>query len=456
VQHRLFGTDGIRGRVGDWPVTPEAILKLGWAAGKVLAEAGNGSGKVVIGKDTRVSGYLFESALESGLSAAGMDVLLLGPMPTPAIAYLSQTARADAGIVISASHNPYYDNGIKFFDHQGGKLADRIEHSIEARFHEPIVLSQAAELGKARRYPDAAGRYIEYCKSSIMPRRSLEGLKLVIDCAHGAAYQVAPSVFSELGATVESMGVSPDGLNINQDCGSTHTEVLQARVLATGADVGIALDGDGDRLIMVDHRGHSIDGDQLLYAMVMSRHRNHGLCGIVGTSMSNLGLEQACKQTGIEFLRAKVGDRHVLQRLRQEGWKLGGESSGHIICLDKSTTGDGIVAALEILSIMLDTGHSLRNLVAGMMIFPQTMINVRLEGLSGSADSLCLEEYDQISAIVREAEQQLGHRGRVVLRPSGTEPCVRVLVEAREQSETTRLAGQIAEVVRESINCNSS
>jgi len=449
---RLFGTDGIRGRVGDWPVTPEAILKLGWAAGKVLAAAGNGSGKVVIGKDTRVSGYLFESALESGLSAAGMDVLLLGPMPTPAIAYLSQAVRADAGIVISASHNPYYDNGIKFFDHRGGKLADQIERDIEARFQETMVLQPAAELGKARRYPDAAGRYIEYCKSTIMPRRSLEGLKLVLDCAHGAAYHVAPSVFTELGATVDTLGVSPDGLNINQECGSTHTEALQARVLEIGADVGVALDGDGDRLIMVDHDGQPVDGDQLLYAMAMHRHRQNGLGGIVGTSMSNLGLEQACAAAGIAFRRAQVGDRHVLQVLKQENWQLGGESSGHIICLDKSTTGDGVVAALEVLSIMLDTGDSLRELVTGMTIFPQTMINVRLETHTGSAAGICLEEYDQNGASIRQVEQQLGQRGRVVLRPSGTEPCVRVLVEAREKSETTRFAGQIAEVVRQSIN----
>jgi len=285
-----------------------------------------------------------------------------------------------------------------------------------------------------------------------MPRRSLEGLKLVVDCAHGAAYQVAPSVFSELGATVETIGASPDGLNINLQCGSTHIEALQARVLETGADVGIALDGDADRLIMVNHQGHPVDGDQLLYAMAMHRHRNNGLCGIVGTSMSNLGLEQACAMAGIKFHRAQVGDRHVLQMLKREGWPLGGESSGHIICLDKSTTGDGIVAALEVVSIMLDSGHSLRDLVAGMTIFPQTMINVQFKNLAGSVAGLCLDEYDQISASVREVEQQLGQRGRVVLRPSGTEPCVRVLVEAREQNETARLAGQIAEVVRLSID----
>ncbi len=451
MEQRLFGTDGIRGLVGEWPVTPEAVLKLGWAAGKVLAEAGGGSGKVVIGKDTRVSGYLLESALESGLSAAGMDVLLLGPMPTPAIAYLSQAARADAGIVISASHNPYYDNGIKFFNHQGAKLADQIEHDIEERFNEPIELVKAADLGKARRYPDAAGRYIEYCKSTIVPRRSLEGLKLVVDCAHGAAYQVAPSVFTELGAKVETIGVTPDGLNINLECGSTHPSQLQARVLETGADAGIALDGDGDRLIMIDHLGHPVDGDQLLYAMASQRHRQNDLAGIVGTSMSNLGLEQACTQAGIAFRRARVGDRHVLQTLKKEDWVLGGESSGHIICLDKSTTGDGIVAALEVLSIMLDTGQALQDLVSGMTIFPQTMINVRLEHFAGSAASLRLDDYEQIGNSVRTAEEQLGERGRVVLRPSGTEPCVRVLVEAREAEETERLARQIADVVAQSL-----
>jgi len=372
-------------------------------------------------------------------------------MPTPAIAYLSQAARADAGIVISASHNPYYDNGIKFFNHQGAKLADQIEHDIEERFNEPIELVKAADLGKARRYPDAAGRYIEYCKSTIVPRRSLEGLKLVVDCAHGAAYQVAPSVFTELGAKVETIGVTPDGLNINLECGSTHPSQLQARVLETGADAGIALDGDGDRLIMIDHLGHPVDGDQLLYAMASQRHRQNDLAGIVGTSMSNLGLEQACTQAGIAFRRARVGDRHVLQTLKKEDWVLGGESSGHIICLDKSTTGDGIVAALEVLSIMLDTGQALQDLVSGMTIFPQTMINVRLEHFAGSAASLRLDDYEQIGNSVRTAEEQLGERGRVVLRPSGTEPCVRVLVEAREAEETERLARQIADVVAQSL-----
>jgi len=443
---RYFGTDGIRGRVGEGPINPEFMLKLGWAAGRVLGKA-PGS-KVLIGKDTRISGYLFESALEAGLVAAGMNTRLLGPMPTPGIAYLTRTLHACAGVVISASHNPHEDNGIKFFSGDGFKLPDEVEAAIEAEIDRPLVTVASAELGKAKRIDDAPGRYIEFCKSTIPPLMQLTDLKIVVDCAHGATYHVTPRVMDELGARVVAIGVSPDGLNINQGVGSTHLRAIQEAVREHGADLGIALDGDGDRVLMVDDTGAEVDGDELLYVIARARHRGGMLRGsVVGTLMTNLGLEQALQAQGIGLVRTKVGDRYILERLRQEGWTLGGEPSGHIICLDRTTTGDGTVSALQVLAEMMRTGRSLRELREGLVKFPQRLINVRLAG--GSADAAMRTPLVQDA--VRGVEAELGSGGRVLLRPSGTEPLLRVMVEGEEAGQVERLAGQIADAVRAAV-----
>jgi phosphoglucosamine mutase len=441
---RYFGTDGIRGRVGDGAITPEFVLKLGWAIGRVLAKENNS--KVLIGKDTRISGYMFESALEAGLSAAGVDIYLLGPMPTPAIAYLTRTFHAQAGIVISASHNPYHDNGIKFFSNEGTKLPDAIELEIEAMIDEPLTTVESIMLGKAHRIDDARGRYIEFCKSTVPLKMDFAGLKFVVDCANGATYHVAPDVFRELGAEVVVMGAEPDGLNINQNCGSTEPELLQAAVLEHKADLGIALDGDGDRLIMVDHLGELVDGDTLLFIIARAQKlRGEGSNAIVGTLMSNLGLEQALNDHGMELHRSKVGDRYVIEKLRETGGIVGGESSGHIICLDKTTTGDGIVAALQVLCEMRRTGNSLHELQSLMTKYPQTLINVKVKAM------IDLTQDETILAVVRSVEERLGNEGRVLLRPSGTEPVIRVMVEGRDPTLTHNLANEIARVIETSI-----
>jgi phosphoglucosamine mutase len=437
---KYFGTDGIRGKVGKHPITAEFMLKLGWATGRVLGRAGGDM--VIIGKDTRISGYMFESAMEAGLSAAGIDIRLLGPMPTPGIAYLTRTLHACAGIVISASHNPYADNGIKFFSRQGTKLPDEIELAIETELDKPMETVDSARLGKAERVPDARGRYIEFCKSTVPMSLSLQGLKLVVDCANGATYQVAPSVFDELGAEVIEIGTTPDGLNINQECGSTRPEWLQKVVQEQGADAGIALDGDGDRVIMVDSRGELVDGDELLFIIARSRRLQGRLGGsVVGTLMSNLGLEHALQTLGISLERARVGDRYVLELLQQNGGTLGGESSGHIICLDRTTTGDGIVAALQVLTTMCQDNKSLHELKAGMKKYPQHMINVPVSRRLDLAAEPCVQE------AVKAVEQRLNGRGRVLLRPSGTEPVVRVMVEGEDEMTVVEQAGQLAEVV---------
>lgn len=442
MTRRYFGTDGIRGRVGEMPMTPDFALKLGWAVGRVLAPEGNAH--VVIGKDTRLSGYMFESALEAGFNAAGVNVLLLGPMPTPGIAYLARTFMARAGVVISASHNPFHDNGVKFFSSQGHKLADAVELEIEQMLETPMVLASSASLGKTRRAVDADGRYVEFCKSTLWHKSTLSGLRIVVDCAHGATYKVAPLIFSELGAKLIVIGDKPDGLNINRDIGSTHPEALRQAVLEHKADVGIALDGDGDRCILVDNRGEIIDGDQILYVIAMARHRVGGLKGpVVGTQMSNLGLELALKAQGIALERVKVGDRYVLERLVEKGGNLGGESSGHILCLDRTTTGDGIVSALQVLGAMVDSGKSLLELLSGMHKCPQVLINVPVKGVS--AEVLA---HGSVRAAVRAVEQKLGSEGRVLLRPSGTEPLIRVMVEGSNESLVSAAAEQIAESVR--------
>ncbi len=441
---RYFGTDGIRGKVGTAPITPDFMLKLGWAAGKVFAREGRS--KIIIGKDTRISGYMFESALEAGLSAAGVDVLLLGPMPTPAIAYLTRTFRCNAGIVISASHNPYYDNGIKFFSEQGTKLPDEIEHAIEAQLDMTMTTVEAAELGKARRIDDAAGRYIEFCKGTVSGDLSLKGMKVVVDCANGATYHIAPKVFRELGATVVEVGASPDGININEECGATSTALLERTVIEQRADLGVALDGDGDRLIMVDHAGESVDGDELLFIIAMALHRKAQLKGgVVGTLMSNFGLEQGLKQAGIPFVRAQVGDRYVLEQLVANDWLLGGESSGHLVCRQLTSTGDGIVAALQVFKAMADDKKSLNELKSEMRKMPQTMINVRL---SEKVDVMALPA---VQSAVADIESRLGERGRVLLRPSGTEPVIRVMVEGDDEVWVEELCEGLAEAVRQAL-----
>lgn len=440
MHHRYFGTDGIRGKVGESLVNPELIMKLGWAVGRVLA---NGERKqVVIGKDTRVSGYMLESALEAGLSAAGVDVRLLGPMPTPGIAYLTQTLRATAGIVISASHNLFDDNGIKFFSSEGKKLPDSIELAIEAEMEKPLKCVSSADLGKASRIDDAAGRYIEFCKSTIPSLTRLTGLKLVVDCSNGATYHIAPNVFQELGADVISIGDTPDGFNINRNCGSTAPELLCQRVVEHGADVGISLDGDGDRLIMSDRDGNVINGDQLMYIIACDRMRNHRLGdGVVGTIMSNLGLELALKEKGVQFIRTNVGDRYVLEALQERQWNIGGESSGHIVCLDKTTTGDGIIAALQVLSAMVKQGKSFEELLNGIELFPQRLINVKTD----KAQSLM--ETDDVQNYLKDAELRLKQHGRVLLRASGTEPLLRVMVEGDEPSLVESVGLDLAEKI---------
>lgn len=444
MKKKYFGTDGIRGRVGKNPITPDFMLKLGWAAGQVLAK-GHGS-TVLIGKDTRISGYMFESALEAGLSAAGVDIRLLGPMPTPAIAYLTRTFHARAGIVISASHNPYYDNGIKFFSSQGTKLSDEVELAIEEKLDSAMTVVDPAALGKAARVMDAGGRYIEFCKSTVPHHLDMQGLKVVVDCAHGATYRVAPAVFEELGAQVISCGVQPDGLNINAGCGSTHPEQLAQLVREHQADLGIALDGDGDRVIMVDQRGEWLDGDELLYIIARERPQREALKGtVVGTLMSNLGLEHALAPLGLTLERAAVGDRYVMEKLQQGGWILGGESSGHIICLDCTTTGDGIVSALQVVTAIVRSGRSLHELKQGMTKYPQRMINVPLP------QRLDLNSLPSVQQGVKEAEHRLAGTGRVLLRPSGTEPLVRVMVEGADSDQVDEICQWLADIVTAAV-----
>lgn len=444
---RYFGTDGIRGHTGEWPMTPEFALRLGYAVGEVLGENGQRQGPVLVGKDTRVSGYMFESALEAGLSAAGLDVALLGPMPTPAIAYLTYTFRATAGIVISASHNPFHDNGFKFFTPDGDKLPDATEAAIEGRLDEPAQAIDGSRLGKAVRIQDAAGRYVEFCKSAIPARSELRGMRIVIDCAHGATYNVSPHVFEELGARVETLGASPDGYNINDGVGALHPERVAEHVRATGADLGIALDGDGDRVILSDADGTVVDGDQILGILALARHREgHFDGGVVGTLMTNLGLEQALGAVGIPFARARVGDRYVLEELRRREWTLGGEGSGHIVCLEHTTTGDGTVAALQVAHLMHRTGKPLAALAAAIPKLPQCLVNVPLDGAAGD----CLEHPSVQSEMVA-VETELGNRGRVLLRPSGTEPLVRVMVEGEDEGETRRAAQRLADCIRAAV-----
>ncbi|ARB47180.1 phosphoglucosamine mutase [Alloalcanivorax xenomutans] len=440
MSRKYFGTDGIRGTVGEAPITPDFVLKLGWAAGRVLAA--RGGSKILIGKDTRISGYMFESALEAGISAAGVDVRLLGPIPTPGIAYLTRTLHAQAGIVISASHNPYTDNGIKFFGADGRKLNDQIEQDIEHMLDEPISVVGSDRIGKVRRIDDARGRYIEFVKSTA-PGLSLAGLTIVVDTANGAAYHIAPDVLEELGANVLPMANTPDGFNINRGCGSTSPEALQRKVLESGADLGLALDGDADRLIMVDDQGEVVDGDQLLYVIARDRQRNGALHGgVVGTLMSNYGLELALEQQGIPFARAKVGDRYVMEQLDSRGWLLGGESSGHLVCLDRTSTGDGMVAALQVLAALSREGRGLRDAVAEAPLVPQTLINVRGDNRDG------FMERPELRQAVSDVEAELAGKGRVLLRPSGTEPLVRVMVEGLDGAQVERLCQRLAEQVQ--------
>ena len=438
---KYFGTDGIRGKVGEAPITPDFVLKLGWAAGKVLAR--HGSKKIIIGKDTRISGYMLESALEAGLAAAGLSAAFTGPMPTPAIAYLTRTFRAEAGIVISASHNPFDDNGIKFFSSEGTKLPDEVEEAIELEMEKPITCVESAALGRASRIVDAAGRYIEFCKGTFPSELNLNGLKIVVDCANGATYHIAPNVLRELGATVIAIATQPDGMNINKECGATDLKMLQQRVLAEKADIGLAYDGDGDRIMMVDHLGEKVDGDQILYIIAREGLRQGQLRGgVVGTLMSNMGLELALKQLGIPFVRAKVGDRYVLEKMQEKGWRLGAENSGHVILLDKTTTGDGIVASLQVLTAMVRNHMSLHDLCSGMKMLPQVLVNVRF---TGEHDPL---ESETVKAVTVEVEKALAGRGRVLLRKSGTEPLIRVMVEGENEAQVIELANRIAEQVK--------
>ena len=440
MSRKYFGTDGIRGRVGDGVMTPDFVLKLGWAVGRVLCNEKNNL--VLIGKDTRISGYMFESVLEAGLSAAGVNTRLLGPMPTPAVAYLTRTLRAAAGIVISASHNPYYDNGVKFFSSEGKKLPDSVELEIEHQLEQSLEVVASDKLGKVERISDAAGRYIEFCKSTIPTKIKLNGLKLVVDCAHGATYHIAPNVFLELGAEVISLSSQPDGLNINDQCGATDPKALRMAVNEHHADLGIAIDGDGDRLIMVDDSGVIVDGDELLYIIAHARKNEnllHG--GVVGTQMSNLGLEHALLAQDIEFGRAAVGDRYVMEMLNERSWILGGESSGHIICLDQTTTGDAIVSALQVLQVLIKQQISLQEAKSGMNKYPQILINVPIRS------KIDLENTPQIQQAVKDAESDLADLGRVLLRPSGTEPLVRVMVEGADAPKVQELAQQIADSV---------
>jgi len=448
LSKKYFGTDGIRGRVGEIPITPDFIMHLGYSAGKVLASADWHLSKgerpaVLIGKDTRISGYMLESALQAGLSAAGVDVFLSGPMPTPAVAYLTRALRLQAGIVISASHNPFEDNGIKFFSAAGSKLPDAIEHEIEAGLNAPIKSMPSAQLGKARRISDAPGRYIEFCKSTFPYHLDLRGLRVVVDCAHGATYHIAGHVLHELGADVVAIGVQPDGLNINHECGATHSSTLQEAVRQHHADLGIALDGDGDRVVMVDGKGTLYDGDQLVY--IIAKHRQQrGLLkgGVAGTLMTNLAVENGFRKLNIPFARTNVGDRYVLELLQQRGWQLGGEGSGHIICIDKHTTGDGIISALQVLHAMRDCGKALAGLTRGLALYPQRLVNVKV------AKGFDFRVSAQVKAAQAAAEHDLGDRGRILLRASGTESLVRVMVEGESERKIKRWAEQIAGAVR--------
>jgi len=444
MSKKYFGTDGIRGKVGEAPITPEFIMKLGWAAGKVLGKKADD--RIVIGKDTRISGYMFESALEAGIAAAGINVQLLGPMPTPGIAYLTRTFRAAAGIVISASHNPHYDNGIKFFSPQGTKLDDEIEHEIESYLDKEMTTVTSEALGKAKRVTTAAGRYIEFCKASIPPSISLDGLKIIVDCANGAAYSIAPKVFRELGANVEPIFNHPDGFNINQNCGATDVDALVKLVKGNQADIGIALDGDADRLIMVDANGEVVDGDELLYIISKGAH-DKGLLqgGVVGTLMSNLGLEKALQKDDIDFIRANVGDRYVMELLKKHQWNFGGESSGHLICLDKNSTGDAIISALQILTVMIEQNKPLSELKKGMTKYPQTMINV---SVSKRQDPM---QNQVVADAVKQTEIELADTGRVLLRASGTEPLIRVMIEGEDETKVKQLTQQLADVVKANL-----
>lgn len=450
MSRKYFGTDGVRGRVGQPPITPDFVLRLGYAAGEVLVRRAKARGSasksgdrpaVLIGKDTRISGYMLEASLEAGLSSAGVDVMLTGPLPTPAVAYLTRALRLQAGIVISASHNPYEDNGIKFFSADGTKLADEVEREIEAGLAHAMRCNESARLGKARRVEDAAGRYIEFCKSTFPSSLDLHGMKIVVDCAHGAAYHVAPHVLHELGADVEAIGVSPDGLNINDDMGATKPKALQEAVRRHQAELGIALDGDGDRLVMVDRDGKLYDGDQLLYVIAKERIANGGLAGVAGTLMSNLALENALAKLGIAFARSKVGDRYVLEMMHEKGWRLGGENSGHIICLDKHTTGDGIVSALQVLGALRSRRSSLPELTRELELFPQVLLNVRVKR------GYDWQKRPAVVKAKRAAEKALGRHGRVLIRASGTEPVLRVMVEGRDEAKARLLAGILAAAV---------
>ena len=441
ANRKYFGTDGVRGKVGSYPITPDFALKLGWAAGKVLSS--QGSKMVLIGKDTRISGYMLESALEAGLAAAGLSAAFTGPMPTPAIAYLTRTFRAEAGIVISASHNPYYDNGIKFFSAKGTKLPDEIEEAIEAMLEQPMDCVESAELGKASRINDAAGRYIEFCKGTFPAHLGLEGYKIVVDCANGATYHIAPNVLRELGAEVIEIGTDPNGLNINEKCGATDVTALQAKVVETKADVGLAYDGDGDRIMMVDHLGNKVDGDQILFIIAREALRSGQLKGgVVGTLMSNMSLEIALKMLGVPFLRANVGDRYVLEKMVENDWTLGGENSGHIIIADKNTTGDGIVASLAVLAAMAQHKLSLNELASAVKLFPQVLINVRFAGGDNPLES------DAVKSVATGVEKRLEGKGRILLRKSGTEPLIRVMVECQDAALAQQCAEEIAEAVK--------
>ncbi|WP_028113284.1 phosphoglucosamine mutase [Ferrimonas kyonanensis] len=440
MSRKYFGTDGVRGLVGQSPITPKFAMKLGWAAGKALANQGNS--RVLIGKDTRISGYMLESAMEAGFVAAGIDVAFLGPMPTPAVAYLTRTFRGEAGVVISASHNPYHDNGIKFFSADGTKLSDEVELEIESWLDKEMDCVPSEQLGRATRVSDAAGRYIEYCKATFSREYSLQGLRIVLDCAHGATYHVAPPVFTELGAEVITIGNEPNGTNINAQCGATHLDALQKKVVEVRADFGIAFDGDGDRVMMVDGDGTKLDGDIILF--ILAKHwQKKGIQfgGVAGTLMANMGLELALKERGIEFARSKVGDRYVVELLKQKGWTLGGENSGHILSLDHSSTGDGIVAALQVLQVLAETGQTLEQARSGMTMLPQVLINVRF---SGNTTPL---EAESVKQAVSHVEQELAGRGRVLLRKSGTEPLIRVMVEGEDEALVRALAQTIADEV---------
>lgn len=445
MSRKYFGTDGIRGLVGEAPITPDFMLKLGWAAGRVLMDRFGGSNMILIGKDTRISGYMFESALQAGLINAGVDVGLLGPMPTPGVAYLTRTFQAQAGIVISASHNSYVDNGIKFFSATGTKLPDDLELLIEAELEKPMVTAE--RLGKARRIADASGRYIEFCKGTMPWGFSLQGLSIVLDCANGATYNIAPSVFTELGARVIPLFVEPNGTNINRSCGSTKPEALQEKVVETGADLGIAFDGDGDRVVFVDHKGELVDGDEILYIIAAWQHQYGGGCdGVVGTLMSNFGFELGLNELGVPFARARVGDRYVIEKMIENGWSLGGENSGHIVCSHVTTTGDGIIAALQVLLAVKTMGDTLHQVKKGMTKLPQTMINVPM------ARRLDITTDQSIQTAVAEVEAKLAGSGRVLLRPSGTEPVVRVMIEGRDRHQVKELAQELAAVVERALS----